>query len=98
MLELYQTEWCPHSHTVRQRMTELGIDFVARQVDAEPEDRDALRHLAGSDKIPVLVTDDGGIVSGEDEILAYLEKHAGDEPDAPEHREKSAAKVSDFSA
>src|SRR5207253_2334746 len=39
-MELYQAEWCPHSHKVRQRLTELGLDFVARQVAAEPEDRD----------------------------------------------------------
>ena len=31
-MELYQAEWCPHSHKVRQRLTELGIDFTARQV------------------------------------------------------------------
>ena len=30
-VELYQAEWCPHSHNVRQRLTELGIDFMARQ-------------------------------------------------------------------
>ena len=39
MIELYQAEWCPHSHKVRQRMTELGLDFVARQVAADKEDR-----------------------------------------------------------
>jgi glutaredoxin len=30
MIELYQAEWCPHSHHVRQRLTEHGVDFVAR--------------------------------------------------------------------
>ena len=25
-MELYQAEWCPHSHKVRQRLTELGLD------------------------------------------------------------------------
>ena len=42
MLELFQAEWCPYSHRVRQRLTELGVDFVARQVEAEPDDRAVL--------------------------------------------------------
>jgi glutaredoxin len=41
-MELYQAEWCPHSHKVRQRLTELGLDFVARQVPADPDDRDEM--------------------------------------------------------
>jgi glutaredoxin len=34
VLELWQAEWCPYSHRVRQRLTELGLDFVAHQVAA----------------------------------------------------------------
>jgi uncharacterized protein (DUF302 family) len=30
MYELWQTEWCPASRRVRQRQTELGIDYVSR--------------------------------------------------------------------
>src|SRR5205085_242499 len=37
-MELYQAAWCPHAHKVRQRLTELGLDFTARQVPAEPDD------------------------------------------------------------
>jgi len=37
MYELWQTDWCPASRQVRQRLTELGIDY-ARQV---PVDKDA---------------------------------------------------------
>lgn len=29
MLELWQTEWCPASRRVRQRLTELGVDYLA---------------------------------------------------------------------
>ena len=28
-LELWQTEWCPSSHRVRQRLTELGLTYTA---------------------------------------------------------------------
>ena len=41
MLELWQTEWCPASRRVRQRLTELGVDYITRQVPVEQDDRDA---------------------------------------------------------
>src|SRR6266545_6461943 len=46
VLELYQAEWCPYSHRARQRLTELGVEFVARQVEADPDERRALGRLA----------------------------------------------------
>jgi glutathione S-transferase len=94
MIELYQAEWCPHSHAVRARMTEMGVDFVARQVEAEPDDRSALEEVAGTREIPVAVIEDGSVISGEDEILDYLEGRYSDEPDAAEHRRKDEEKAS----
>jgi glutaredoxin len=32
MLELYQTEWCPASRRVRERLTELSLDYLVHQV------------------------------------------------------------------
>jgi glutathione S-transferase len=72
-LELYQAEWCPHSRRVRQRLTELGIDFVSRQVPAETADRKAMRERTGLDEIPVLVLTDGEVVAGEKSILTQLD-------------------------
>ena len=43
MYELWQTEWCPASRRVRQRLTELGIDYLAHQVPVEKVDRVLLR-------------------------------------------------------
>ena len=74
MLELYQAEWCPYSHRVRARLTELGVDFVARQVEAAPHDRGAMRERTGLDSIPVLVLPDGRALGETDEILAYLDE------------------------
>src|SRR5213076_3630999 len=51
---LWQAEWCPFSSAVREVLTELGIHFVARQVEALPEDRSALREELGTDQIPSL--------------------------------------------
>lgn len=96
-MELYQAEWCPHSHKVRQRLTELGLDFTARQVAAEPDERDELRHRAGTTEIPVLVPDDGTPVCGEDDILDYLTRF-DERRDADEHRAKSREEVPEFAA
>ncbi len=94
-MELYQAEWCPHSHRVRQRLTELGLDFVARQVPAEPAERDWLRTEVGDDEIPVLV-DDGHVVLGDEDILAYLDERYDQRPDADAHRAKARQEVREF--
>src|SRR4051812_20992819 len=52
VMELYQAEWCPHSHRVRQRLTELGLDVRLRQVPAEKNDRLALERATGTREIP----------------------------------------------
>jgi len=96
-MELYQAEWCPHSHKVRQRLTELGLDFAARQVDAEPDEREEMKRRLGTDEIPVLVPDDGDPICGEEEILQYLDGFE-ERPDAGGHRDKSREEVPEFAA
>ena len=72
MLTLYQAEWCPFSSAVREVLTELGIDFVARQVEPWPEQRTGLLERSGSDQIPALETEDGRFVHGTRAIFGYL--------------------------
>jgi glutathione S-transferase len=92
MDELYQAEWCPHSRRVRQRFTELGVSFVARQVPAERADREEMRRKTGTDEIPALLLDDGTAVTGDaDEIIAYLDEHFSERADAEAHREQARA-------
>jgi len=86
---LWQTEWCPASQRVRQRLTELDVAFVAVPVPVEREDRVALLAQAGVDSIPVLVGADGTVVAGETAILDFLD-HTYDEPAGAEaHRVKA---------
>jgi predicted GNAT family acetyltransferase/glutaredoxin len=72
VLTLYQAEWCPFSSAVREVLTELGLDFVVRQVEPRPSERSGLREIAGTDQIPVLQTEDGRLFRGTREIFAYL--------------------------
>ena len=90
MLELWQAEWCPHSHKVRQRLTELGLDFVAHQVAADKDDR------PDSMEIPRLLTEQREVLSGEEQILPWLDKHFDERDDASRHRAKARAEVKDF--
>jgi glutaredoxin 3 len=88
-IELYQAEWCPHSHRVRQRLTELGLDFVARQVPADPAERADLERATGRRSIPTLILDDGTVLGGDEEILTALDQRFREPAEAAGHREKA---------
>ena len=75
MIEVYQAEWCPHSRVIRQRLTELGVDYVTRQVAPTPPERDELREATGQDRIPAVVLEDGEVIAGPtEEIIAAVEE------------------------
>jgi glutathione S-transferase len=89
LLELYQTEWCLASRRVRQRLTELDVAYVNRQVPVEREERAELRLRAGTDSIPALVCEDGEVLVGEGQILAYLGARFLEPSGAEAHRLKA---------
>jgi glutathione S-transferase len=88
-LELWQTEWCPASHRVRQRLTELGLTYTTHQVPVQRDARIALQLATGDSEIPVLVAR-GEPVRGEQAILDYLDERFNEPPDAAEQRAKAA--------
>jgi glutaredoxin len=71
MIKLYQAEWCPFSHRIRAKLTELGVDYEAVNVSASAEKRAELKEITGSSAIPVL-TDGEKVFSDSSEILSYL--------------------------
>ncbi len=89
MYELWQTEWCPASRRVRQRLTELGVDYLIRQVPVDHDRRALLRERTGTDTIPVLVTPDGAVLAGEEAIAACLDAEVPEPPEAIAHRLKA---------
>jgi glutathione S-transferase len=90
MIELYQAEWCPFSHQVRQRLTELMVPFVARQVEPEPHERDAMAAATGGGReIPTLVLEDGTVVGGDtDEILDAIDRLYPENDFTVDHHER----------
>ncbi len=90
MLELYQTEWCPASRRVRERLTELSLDYLVRQVPVERGERTALLGATGADTIPALRLEDGTAVVGGDAIEAYLDERFDEPAEAQAHRLRAA--------
>jgi glutaredoxin len=89
MIKVYQAEWCPHSHKIRQRLTELGLPFVAMPVSTVPEERTELISVSGQNAIPVIVVEDGTVIKGKDKhILSELNKIYDEPPGAEAHRQK----------
>jgi glutaredoxin 3 len=76
MIKLYQAEWCPFSHRIRAKLTELGIDYEAVNVSASAERRVELKEITGNSTIPVL-EDGEKVLSDSSEILSYLEEEYG---------------------
>jgi glutathione S-transferase len=89
MLQLFQTEWCAASRRVRQRLTELGVDYVVRQVPADRRKRTSLVAATGADSVPALLLDNGSAVVGEDSIGTYLDEHYLEPSGARWHRARA---------
>jgi glutaredoxin 3 len=79
-MQLYQAEWCPFSHRVRAKLTELGIDYEVVNVSASARKREELEEIAGTKAIPVLV-DGERIISDSGEAISYLEQKYEVDPD-----------------
>jgi glutaredoxin/uncharacterized protein (DUF302 family) len=79
-MQLYQAEWCPFSHRVRAKLTELGIDYEVVNVSASARKREELEEIAGTKAIPVLV-DGERIISDSGEAISYLEQKYEADPD-----------------
>jgi len=71
MLTLYQAEWCPHCHRVRQLLTELGLTYLAVNVRADRDERADVIAISGQPGVPML-QDGDKIFTDTEEILTYL--------------------------
>jgi glutaredoxin 3 len=94
VIQLYQAEWCPYSHRVRAKLTELGVPHETINVAAEGRERTEVEELTGNTAIPVLV-DGEKVVSDSSQIVSYLEaKYTSDTGDARSQREELSPTIS----
>ncbi len=92
-MKLYQAEWCPFSHRVRAKLTELGIDYEIVNVPASTKNRAELEEVAGTKAIPVLV-DGERVITDSSEAISYLEqKHEADPEELEVHRRELSPTV-----
>ncbi len=84
MLELYQSEGCPHCAKVREKLSELGVSYVSHNPrlpgDAGGDISNEVTYdeliAGGEDQIPYLVDTQRGVTMYEsDDIVEYLETH-----------------------
>jgi glutaredoxin len=92
MLTLYQAEWCPFCHRVRQVLTELELTYTCVNVPLQRADRTQVRELSGQDVVPVL-KDGRKVVVGSNEIIAHLRAGYPAPPDAEGHAEVGRYRV-----
>lgn len=84
MLTLYQVEWCPACHRVRQVMTELGLSYETVNVEADHDERETLVAVSGQERVPVLV-DDGAVIADSAAIIEHLHAAYPARHDTAEH-------------
>lgn len=89
MLTLYQVEWCPFCHRVRQVMTQFGLTYITVNVPARREERAGLVALTDQAAVPVL-EDGDRVLMGSDDIIEYLLATYPAPADADEHVASSA--------
>ncbi len=88
-LELYQMEGCPFSHAVRNRLTRLGLDFIAHTIPPQGHPLEALKReqlvqAGGKDQIPFMVDHKSGVKLYESgAILTYLNAEYGGDEENP---------------
>jgi glutaredoxin len=87
MITLYQTEWCPQGHRVRQTLTELGLTYTLVNVPADKADRIELKGICGGDGVPALC-DGETVLSEGDAIIAHLRATYPPAPDADKHEQR----------
>jgi glutaredoxin 3 len=79
-MRLYQAEWCPFSHRIRAKLTELGVDYEVINVSASSKHREELEEIAGTKAIPVLV-DGERVISDSEEAISYLDQMYSMDPE-----------------
>jgi len=87
MLELYQSEGCPHCAKVREKLSELGVSYVRHNprlpgdVGGDVTNKTTYDELVagGEDQIPYLVDTQQNVTMYEsDKIVEYLDEYYGE--------------------
>jgi glutathione S-transferase len=78
-LVLYELPGCPYCAKVKNKLSELGLEYESREVPRSHGQRSEVEEISGQTGVPVLVDEDHGVegMPESDDIVAYLEKTYG---------------------
>ena len=78
-LELYELPGCPYCAKVKNKLDELGLEYVSHEVPRSHSERTEVKEVSGQTGVPVLVDPDHDVegMPESDDIVAYLEKTYG---------------------
>ena len=76
-LVLYELEGCPYCAKVKDKLSELGLDYESRMVPRSHGERTEVREVSGQTGVPVLVDEAHGVegMPESDDIVDYLDEH-----------------------
>ncbi len=78
-LILYELPGCPYCAKVKNKLSELGLEYESREVPRSHGDRTEVEEVSGQTGVPVLIDEEHGVdgMSESDDIVAYLEETYG---------------------
>jgi glutathione S-transferase len=78
-LVLYELPGCPYCAKVKNKLSELGLEYESREVPRSHSERTEVEEISGQTGVPVLVDETHGVdaMPESDDIVAYLEKTYG---------------------
>ncbi|AUV80475.1 glutaredoxin [Salinigranum rubrum] len=78
-LILYELPGCPYCAKVKNKLSELGLEYESREVPSSHSERTEVEEVSGQTGVPVLVDEEHGVdgMSESDDIVAYLEETYG---------------------
>jgi glutathione S-transferase len=78
-LELYELPGCPYCAKVKNKLDELGLDYVSHEVPRSHSKRTEVEEVSGQTGVPVLVDPDHDVegMAESDDIVAYLDETYG---------------------
>ncbi|PSP20142.1 glutaredoxin [Halobacteriales archaeon QH_10_67_13] len=83
-ITLYRLQACPFCERVVRRLEELDLAFESRFVEPLHSERNAVKRVAGTRTVPVIVDEHTGVTMAESEnIVEYLDRTYGEERLAP---------------
>jgi glutathione S-transferase len=77
-LTVYRLQACPFCERVIRKLSDLGLEYDSRFVEARHSRRDVVKRVSGVRTVPVLVDESTGVTMAESaNIVEYLEATYG---------------------